>query len=51
MVERELAAAGDGDPQLSEEYMLGARNTGIAGGVAGLLVIPAIYLMVTKPGL
>jgi uncharacterized membrane protein len=51
MVERELAAAGDGNPQLSEEYMRGARNTGIAGGVAGLLVILAIYLMVTKPGL
>lgn len=51
MVDRELAAAGDGEVELSEEYLRGARNTGIAGGVAGLLVVLAIFLMVTKPGL
>jgi uncharacterized membrane protein len=51
MVERELAAAGDGDPQLSEEYIRGARNTGIVGGLTGLLVVVAIFLMVAKPGL
>ena len=51
MVERELAAAASDEPTLSDEYRRRARNTGAAGGVAGVLVIAAIYLMVTKPGL
>ena len=50
MVEREIAAAGDGELTLSDEYQKGARTEGIVGGIAGLLVIVAIYLMVTKPG-
>lgn len=50
MVEREIEAAGDGEVQLSDEYMRGARMQGIVGGIAGLLVIVAIYLMVMKPG-
>ena len=50
MVEREIEAAGDGEVVLSEEYQRGARNQGIAGGVAGLLVVVAIFLMVVKPG-
>jgi uncharacterized membrane protein len=44
--ERELAAGGD----LSEDYQRQARTTGIVGGVAGVLVVVAIFLMVTKPG-
>jgi uncharacterized membrane protein len=51
MVERELAAAGGGDAQLSDEYQRGVRNTGIAGVVTGLLVVLAVFLMVVKPGL
>lgn len=51
MVERELAAAGDGEPVLSEEYQRGARAEGIVGAVTGLLIVVAIFLMVTKPGL
>jgi uncharacterized membrane protein len=51
MVEREIAAAGEGEVVLSEDYQRRARMEGILGGVAGLLVIVAIYLMVTKPGL
>jgi hypothetical protein len=31
--------------------MTGMRNTGIAGALTGVLLIAAIYLMVTKPGL
>jgi hypothetical protein len=50
-VEKEIAAAGDGEVQLSPEYMTGMRNTGIAGAITGVLLIVAIYLMVTKPGL
>jgi uncharacterized membrane protein len=51
MVEREIAAAGEGEVVLSEDYQRRARMEGILGGVAGLLVIVAIYLMVTKPGI
>jgi uncharacterized membrane protein len=51
MAERELAAAGGGEVQLSAEYQRGARNTGIVGALTGVLVIAAVYLMVTKPGL
>jgi hypothetical protein len=34
----------------SEEYLREARTEGIVGAVAGLLVIAAVFLMVTKPG-
>lgn len=46
MVERDLA--GGGEP--SEEYQRGARQSGMVGGLAGVLVLVAIFLMVTKPG-
>ncbi len=51
MVERELAAAGEGEAVLSDEYRRGARKEGIAGGVVGLLLVVAIFLMVAKPGM
>jgi uncharacterized membrane protein len=50
MVEREIVAAGDGEVVLSAEYQRRARTEGIVGTIAGLLVVVAIYLMVTKPG-
>jgi uncharacterized membrane protein len=51
MVEREIAAAGGGEVTLSEEYQRGARTEGIIGTATGVLLIIAVYLMVTKPGL
>jgi uncharacterized membrane protein len=51
MVERDIAASGEGEVKLSEEYMRRARREGIVGGLTGLLIVVAIYLMVTKPGL
>ena len=51
MVERELADAGSGEVTLSEEYQRAARNEGIAGSITGILLVVAIFLMVTKPGL
>jgi uncharacterized membrane protein len=36
--------------KVSDEYLRQARTEGIVGAVAGLLVIAAIFLMVTKPG-
>jgi uncharacterized membrane protein len=50
MATREIAAAGAGTIELSDDYQRGARNQGIAGGIAGVLVIAAIVLMVVKPG-
>jgi uncharacterized membrane protein len=52
MVERDIAAApAGGDVALSDEYARRSRIEGIVGGVAGLLIVLAIYFMVTKPGL
>ena len=51
MVERDIAASGTGEIVLSEEYQRRARREGIVGGITGVLLVIAIYLMVTKPGL
>ncbi len=51
MVAAEIAAAGPGEVTLSEEYQRRARMEGIVGTIAGVLIVVAIYLMVTKPGL
>jgi hypothetical protein len=51
MIEREIAAAGDGEFEPSPEYRAKVRFEEMMGGVAGLLTIAAVYLMVTKPGL
>jgi uncharacterized membrane protein len=45
-VERELAEGGD----LSEDYLRKARQMGMFGALAGVLVLLAIFFMVTKPG-
>jgi uncharacterized membrane protein len=51
MVERDIAASGEGEVKLSDDYLRRSRIEGIVGTVAGVLVVVAIYLMVTKPGL
>jgi uncharacterized membrane protein len=45
-VRREIEETG----KPSDEYMAEARREGIVGAIAGLLVIAAVFLMVTKPG-
>jgi uncharacterized membrane protein len=50
LVESEIAAAGDGEVTLSDEYQSAARTEGILGAVAGFLVVLAIFLMIAKPG-
>ena len=50
MVTREIEAAGQGQVVLSDAYLRGARTQGIVGTGAGLLVVAAVWLMVTKPG-
>jgi uncharacterized membrane protein len=50
LVREEIAAAGDGEVVLSEEYRSRTRTEAIVGGIAGLLIVAAIFLMATKPG-
>jgi uncharacterized membrane protein len=50
MVAGEITAAGDGEVTLSDEYQRAARLEGMLGALAGLLVVIAIFLMITKPG-
>jgi uncharacterized membrane protein len=44
--QREIDETGN----VSDDYQRKARTEGIVGAVAGLLVIAAVFLMVTKPG-
>ncbi len=50
MAERDIAASGDGEVVLSDEYQRQARIEGIVGAITGILLVVAVYLMVTKPG-
>lgn len=54
MVEREIEAAGEGQltlADLSEEYQREGRREGMVGALTGILLVVAVYFMVTKPGL
>ena len=51
MVERDIEAAGDGEVKLSDEYLRLGRIEGMMGALTGALIVVAIFLMVTKPGL
>jgi len=46
MAERDLEASGE----MSDEYLAAARREGAIGGLTGLLLVIAVFLMVTKPG-
>jgi hypothetical protein len=35
---------------MSEDYLAQARREGMIGALTGVLIIAAIFLMVTKPG-
>ncbi len=47
--ERDVAAAGDGDVVLSEEYWEVSRRFARAGMAASLLIVAAVFFMVVKP--
>ena len=49
--ERDIAAAGDGPVTLSDEYEQRSRAENIAGPITGLLLVAAVFLMTTKPGI
>ena len=42
--------AGPGRAHMSDEYQRQARRVGAIGALAGVLVVVAVFLMVTKPG-
>jgi MFS family permease len=48
--EREIAAAGDGPYTPSAEYNQRMRAELIAGPISGILLVAAVFLMVTKLG-
>ena len=47
MAERDLAT---GATEMSDEYMAAAKRSGMVGALAGVLILAATFLMVTKPG-
>ena len=52
MAERDIAASpAGGEITMSEEYLRRSRLEGIVGAFTGVLILIAIYFMVTKPGL
>src|SRR3954447_14576310 len=50
LAERDIAASGEGQVTLSEEYNRKARLGAIFGPLTRLLLVVAVFLMVTKPG-
>lgn len=53
MVQRDIDNAGPGEVKLSDlspEYLRQGRIEGVVGSITGVLLIVAVYLMVTKPG-
>lgn len=54
LIEKEVADLGDGEIQLSQlspEYVRLGKMEGALGAVTGILLVAAIFLMTTKPGL
>ena len=54
LIERTIADAGDRElhlRDLPQEYQRWGRMEGLVGTISGMLLIVAIFLMVTKPGL
>ncbi len=47
--ERDLEAAGGGDPELGDEFNRANGRLGAAGTVAWLIIILTVYVMVAKP--
>ncbi len=47
--ERDIAAAGSGEVELSEEYWEVSKRIGRVGTSAGLLILVAVFFMAVKP--
>lgn len=49
LAERDIATAGQGEVEFSEEYWVVSRRIQQVGGIAGLLIVVAVFFMVVKP--
>lgn len=49
IAKRDVAAAGDGEVQWSQEFQDLGRKLGTAGAISSLLVVVAAYFMIAKP--
>ena len=49
LAERDIAAAGSGDVELSDEYWGASKRSAIGGSLAGVVVLVAIFFMTVKP--
>ena len=49
LAERDIAASGAGDVELSDEYWAVSRRSAIWGSLAGIIVLVTIFFMVVKP--
>ena len=49
LAERDIAASGDGEVELSDEYWAASKRSALVGSLAGVLVIVAVFFMVVKP--
>jgi uncharacterized membrane protein len=49
LAERDIAASGSGDVELSDEYWAASKRSAIWGSLAGVLVLVILFFMVVKP--
>ncbi len=49
LAERDIAAAGSGEVELSDEYWAASKRSAIGGSLAGVIVLVAVFFMVVKP--
>jgi hypothetical protein len=49
LAERNIAAAGQGEVEFSDEYWAVSRRMQQVGGLAGLMIVVAVFFMTVKP--
>jgi uncharacterized membrane protein len=49
LAERDIAASGSGNVELSDEYWAASKRSAIWGSLAGVLVLVILFFMVVKP--
>lgn len=49
LAERDIAAAGDGEVELSDEYWAYSKRLALVGSLAGVLILIIAFFMVVKP--
>jgi hypothetical protein len=49
LAERDIAAAGDGEVEFSDEYWAVSKRIAQVGTLAGVIIVVAIFFMTVKP--